>query len=78
MPAELEFIAEKDGFTLFNLKDRSTLEWRNLKLVRKGKAPKNNWWLAWNGERFAVNHDEGKLAEHHPEIRGWVIQVLKS
>jgi hypothetical protein len=70
-------IATKGDFSLFERSDQPTTEWRNLKLVRSGEAPKNNWWLAWNGNRLARSRDAAVLAEHNPEIEAWVIEALR-
>ena len=75
---DLEKIATKGDFSLFERSDQLATEWRNLKLVRSGDAPKHNWWLAWNGKRLARSNDAAKLAEHHPEVEAWVIEALSS
>jgi hypothetical protein len=74
----MELIASTDHFALFDRPDFAQGEWRSLKLERTdSKGQKRNWWLGWNGERFARNADAGKLAEHHPDVYDWVISSLK-
>jgi hypothetical protein len=65
------------SFALFERPDKASPPWRSLKLIRTDKGPKKNWWLGWNGERLAVNNDQRKLAEHHPDIEAWVIETLR-
>ena len=45
---------------------------------RNGEQPmhKANWWLGWNGERLARNHDARLLYENNPEIFEWVVSTL--
>ena len=51
-------------------------DWVNLKLVLKKphRAPKANYWLAWNGKRFAKNHDEEVLRKRQPEVYAAVLR----
>ena len=74
-------LATVGDFVLFERRDRSTSEWRSLKLVRTGGDAvkrKRNWYLGWNGERLSRNADTAHLAEHYPEIAAWVIARLPS
>jgi hypothetical protein len=70
-------IAHKDEWTLFEVVDRSCNGWKSLHLRRSGaRLPKGSWWLGWNGERLARNHDLAVLAEHHEDVLRWVCEVL--
>jgi hypothetical protein len=74
---DFKTIASCDGFTLY---DRQNVNgaWHHLKLVGSGRRrdhPKHNWWLAWNGERLALNRDAGLLAKHDPMIEAWVVDT---
>lgn len=75
----MEVLGTKESFTLFEQPEKSCNGWTSLKLVlakkRRGKA-KRNWWLGWNGVRMAESADAKLLAEHHPEICGWIVDVL--
>ena len=46
--------------------------WQNFWLHCAQSPHKKNFYLAWNGERFAENHDLNVLREHEPEILTWV------
>lgn len=78
--AELLPLATCGSFTLYERAGRSSAVWLSLKLVRTtaAKAPKKNWWFGWDGKRLSNSSDCKKLAEHHPGIRQWVIDVLRS
>jgi hypothetical protein len=78
-------IAQILGWELY---DRQTAGpgWLNIKLVKVDPAKREqpikrrgrnrwrklNWWLGYNGKRFARCHDADHLAEHYPEICAWV------
>jgi hypothetical protein len=42
--------------------------------ARDGK--KNNWNLAWNGERLARNTEAKRLLDYEPEIYAWVVEQM--
>ena len=43
--------------------------WFDIRLCVHGwRARKANFWLGWNGERFAVNHHLRILQEHEPKL----------
>lgn len=73
----MKLIGATGSFVLFEREDKAMPPWRNFKLIRTNNGPKKNWWLGWNGERLAVNNDQRKLAEHHPDIEDWLIEILK-
>lgn len=78
-PPSLTPLATVGDFTLYERRDRSTAEWRSLKLIHTGGDAgkrKRNWWLGWNGERLSRNTDARHLAAHHPEVSAWVIARL--
>jgi hypothetical protein len=51
--AGVAVLATTGNFTLFDRgRSKSSPDWVNLKLVLTGRAPKNNWWFGWNGERL--------------------------
>jgi hypothetical protein len=65
-------------FTLFLRPDSSRNGWLSLKLSanRRDHGRKRNWWLGWNGQRLARNHDAALLFAHHLEIYLWLLEVL--
>ena len=75
----MKLIGKVGDFELFERTADGDEDWRNFKLVRtgKGKFPKRNWWLGWNGERLADNHDARILEEHYPEIYAAVIEAIQ-
>ncbi len=72
-------IANCDGFVLLHRFEADSAQWRNVKLVRLGgrHREKSNWWLGWNGQRLASNHDADLLRKYEPEIYQWVISSLE-
>lgn len=44
--------------------------WVTVKLTlrRPKRGPKGNFWLGWNGERFAKNLDYATLQAHYPDL----------
>lgn len=74
-----QIIGEQNGWVLFIRAGKSTPQWTSLKLLRRspGKARKNAFWLGWNGERLARNHDSILLADRHPGTHDWVISRLR-
>jgi hypothetical protein len=83
-PVEIAVVTEElihthpaKQFKLYRRPHRSNDSWISLKLIRPlGK--KRNWWLGWNGERLAKNHDAMLLFKHEPEIYQWVINTLSA
>jgi len=75
--AEFLEIARSGEFVLSERTDVAQSGWRNLKLETvKHRKQKNNWWLAWNGTRFAMNADTSKLEKHFPEAVAWVKAIM--
>jgi hypothetical protein len=75
-------IAQHDGFTLIELKRQGG--WHSMKLthprgfVGSGRRRKRIWWLGWNGERLARNHDAETLHQCRPDIYAWVMQEMRT
>jgi hypothetical protein len=76
MDGSLVQISGMAAFTLYDRPRHANGGWRSLKLTCPTRQKKRAWWLGWNGERLARNHDAGLLADHEPEIYRWVIQCL--
>ena len=52
-------------------------EWDYVKVVADGKAPrKANYWLSWNGDRFAIGGDFLKMLEHRKDMYDEVISFM--
>jgi len=77
-PSDGELIAENNTWALYD-RFAPSGEWQNLKLVSKQPvAIKANYWLAWNGQRFAKCRDVALLDEHRPELMEWLVERLSS
>jgi hypothetical protein len=65
----VHIVAETDHYQLLNLDNAdSRLGFQQFNLVLKQPIHKANWWLGWNGERLARNHDARLLYENNPEV----------
>lgn len=52
-------------------------EWRMIRLVAQGKAPhKANYWLSYNGQRFAENKDLKLLRGNRPALFKQLAQAI--
>ena len=71
-------IAEAGPWVLVAVTGWSKNEWVSLKLIRQMKAPKNVWYLGWQGTRMSRNRDMQNLQERHPEIAVWVAETMAS
>jgi len=74
-----QILASANEWVLFDT-GKGANGWRSLKLKLRGrgKIPKRNWWIGFNGERFARNHDLGVLARHNPDVLAWVLAAVKN
>jgi hypothetical protein len=64
-------IAEIDLFRVIHLTERSSREWKSLKVVRDvpaGMGGIRSWRFGWNGERFSRNTALAQLDRDHPEF----------
>lgn len=61
---------------LFELAQRSTDEWRALKLIARAPRPKANYWLGWNGKRMSNGVDWCALRLREPAVAEWLLAVL--
>lgn len=60
---------EKSNWVAYSKKQPSDGEWDYIKLSSLAPVPyKANYWLSWNGERFAKGGDIIKMIEHRPEL----------
>ena len=70
-----EVICENGEWIAYQTKE--VQGWKTIKLVCKsGKHAKANFWLAWNGERFAKGKVLLILIEHHKPIHDWLLMYL--
>lgn len=52
--------------------------WTNIKIAAKAKAGrKANYWLGWNGERFARGRDLEFLMTHRPSLYKDLVEELR-
>jgi hypothetical protein len=71
----IEIDSNPDAYVLFERVTRSSNEWANLLLTKKGC--KEHWELGWNGERLSNGHGTKNLIAHDPSIHRWVLDALK-
>lgn len=70
-------LAENNGWLLQVKPPIVESDWVSLKLVSKiSRAHSANFWLAWNGERFADSKEMDRLLLQSPEMAEWVAGVL--
>lgn len=51
------------------VKNSPTSEWMTVKVVADGRVPcKANYWLGWNGKRFAQVQDAFAIMQRRPEL----------
>jgi hypothetical protein len=60
---------EDDVRWLVFVKDNPDNEWLTVKVVADGRVPfKANYWLGWNGKRFAQVQDTFAIMQRRPEL----------
>lgn len=69
-------LGKKDGWVLFELKDRSTDEWMSLKLVKE-EGGKRSYWIGFNGLRLSRTNDTKDLAKQRPDLFDWVLPTAQ-
>jgi hypothetical protein len=70
-------IAEKSGVVLWELFDKTSASWINLKLERRGRGlRKRNYRFGWNGGRVSGSRDAKLLMQYAPELFLWVVESL--
>lgn len=62
---------------LYELAERSTDDWRALKLIARAKRPKANYWLGWNGTRMSHGRDWTTLQVREPAVAAWLVLALE-
>ena len=69
---------ENSDWVAYSKSQPSDGEWIYIKLSSTGAVPyKANYWLSWNGERFAKGGDIIKLLEHRPELHKMICDFMK-
>lgn len=60
---------ESEGRWLVFVKDNPDSAWVTVKLAADGRVPfKANYWLGWNGKRFAQQQDAFAIMQRRPEL----------
>ena len=60
------------------VKDGAKSEWMTVKVVADGRAPsKANYWLGWNGKRFAQQQDAFAIMQRRPELLRAVERLIE-
>lgn len=71
-------VGRTEGWVLYEKYDGNPNGWLNLKLVAANRSKhKANYWLAWNGERFASNKDIQFIKDHRRDLFEWLISELE-
>lgn len=75
-PKDGVLVAENEQWAIYD-RLRPSGKWSAIKIVsKKPRAIKANYWLGWDGERFAKNRDYRLLAANRPEVARWAEQLL--
>lgn len=62
-------VIEEEVRWLVFVKDNPDNEWMTVKVVADGRVPfKANYWLGWNGKRFAQVQDTFAIMQRRPEL----------
>ena len=68
---------EQDGCWRMFVKENADNGWASVKVVADGRARgKANYWLGWDGRRFANFKDTLALMQHRPELLKAVERML--
>lgn len=71
-------VIEGDVRWLMFVKDNPDNEWLTVKLAADGRVPfKANYWLGWNGTRFAQQQDAFAIMQRRPELLKAVERLLE-
>lgn len=74
-----ELMFSHGKWDLYILPDRSSEEWKCLKLVHTDKRfKKRNYWFGWNGVRMSGSACSNRLAKDWPEIYQVILNWLSS
>jgi hypothetical protein len=69
---------EQDGRWLVFVRQNADIDWLTAKVVADGRAQgKANYWLGWNGKRFAQQTDAFAMVQGRPELMHKVEQMLE-
>lgn len=69
--------ARADGEWLVYGKLKAGEAWMTVKVVSaQPRAHKANFWIGWDGKRFAQHKDYVTLLQHHPDLVQAVEEVL--
>jgi hypothetical protein len=75
-PAYGEVIVENEKWELYD-RFKQNGDWSAFKLVSKEpRLHKANYWIGWNGERFARNRDFCNLEANAPDVVEWLTKEL--
>lgn len=62
-------VIEEDVRWLVFVKHSPDTDWLTVKVVADGRVPcKANYWLGWNGKRFAQVQDTFAIMQRRPEL----------
>ncbi len=72
-------VIENDGQWWMFVKENAENGWASVKVVADGRARgKANYWLGWDGKRFANFKDTLAMVQHRPELLHKVERMLEA
>jgi len=72
-------VIENDGQWWMFVKENADNGWASVKVVADGRAQgKANYWLGWDGKRFANFKDTLAMMQHRPELLHKVERMLEA
>jgi hypothetical protein len=61
------------------VRENANSEWLSVKVVADGRAPnKANYWLGWNGKRFAQQGDGFTIMQQRQTLLGSVKTLMEA
>jgi hypothetical protein len=76
---EIVGAVEDDLRWLVFVRENANSEWLSVKVVADGRAPnKANYWLGWNGKRFAQQGDGFTIMQQRQTLLGSVKTLMEA
>lgn len=76
--AVIGLLGKHDGATWSVYRKEKESGWDYIKVVANKRVPrKANYWLSWNGHRFASGFDFFKMMEHRADLGGEVSKFMR-
>lgn len=76
-PEDYDFLMDFGRFVIYEFKPAQATHWRNFKIVaEKPVSRRSNWFLGWNGERWASNSNLAHVEENFPQILDLILEKI--